>query len=299
MTHKDLYNYIRTEIINELSEGSTKTFIASSSSDEENSITTDSSIPSTAKAAAIKALKGSKPGASVVVPTNEMSRIAKKVSVNDLERIKIAKEVYGGSNVEKIIDLVVEAGDEALTQEEIAAKLNISDPRLLNSDINLLVKAGAFKKPENKPVKPTKASPEADLASVGIPKVTDNPEDVDDDELVAVEKDEWETPEKEEEKPEEPKINTKTLDKDAKKVVGSKTNSVKLSNDEQAMYDKFKTSIDKQRKILANDDSSDEQLTIARALLSKYKANKDLAILFKKVGSNLISYIDKGYNEIK
>ena len=295
MKRKDLYEYIREEIINELTED----VAADAAALNAKKLAIDKEITALQK----KKQELSKGPVSSLAEDelNEMSRLAKKISVKDPEKIKLAKEVYGGSNVEKIIDLVVEAGEEGLTQEELAAKLNISDPPLLNSDINFLVKAGAFKKPENKPVKPTKASPEANLASIGIPKVTDNPEDkeVDDDELVAVEKDEWETPEKEEEKPEEPKINTKTLDKDAKKVVGSKTNSVKLSNDEQAMYNKFKLSIDKQREILTNDDSSDAQLSIARALLSKYKTNKDLAILFRKVGSNLISYIDKGYNEIK
>jgi hypothetical protein len=295
MKRKDLYEYIREEIINELTED----VAADAAALNAKKLAIDKEITALQK----KKQELSKGPVSSLAEDelNEMSRLAKKISVKDPEKIKLAKEVYGGSNVEKIIDLVVEAGEEGLTQEELAAKLNISDPPLLNSDINFLVKAGAFKKPENKPVKPTKVSPEANLASIGIPKVTDNPEDkeVDDDELVAVEKDEWETPEKEEEKPEEPKINTKTLDKDAKKVVGSKTNSVKLSNDEQAMYNKFKLSIDKQREILTNDDSSDAQLSIARALLSKYKTNKDLAILFRKVGSNLISYIDKGYNEIK
>ena len=288
MTHKDLYEYIREEIINELS---TNENIA-----VELTGTTGKTVQSFKDKAAADKFKAENPNIKAVKPLEEdelteMSRIAKKISVKDPERIKMAKEVYGGSNVEKIIDLIIEAGEEGLTQEELAAKLNISEPRLLNSDINLLVKAGAFKKSENKPVKPTKASPEADLANLGIPKVTDNPE-VDDDELVAVEKDEWETPEKEEEKPEEPKVNAKTLDKDAAKVVGGKSNAQSLSPEDQETYTKFKNAIDKRLAILKDKKSTDEELKISRALLSKYKSNKDLASLFRKKGLNLATYIN-------
>jgi hypothetical protein len=286
MKRKDLYNYVREEIINELTTENQAADIAAQTAKKQ---AIDKEIIALQQK---KAEISKNPNPLAEEELNEMSRIAKKVSVSDLERIKIAKEVYGGSNVEKIIDLVVEAGEEGTTQEELAAKLNISDPRLLNSDINLLVKAGAFKKSENKPVKSPKASPDADLASIGIPKVTDNPE-VDDDELVAVEKDEWETPEKEEEKPEEPKASDiKAADKEASKVIGGKSNAQSLSPEDQETYTKFKNAIDKRLAILKDKKSTDEELKISRALLSKYKANKDLASLFRKKGLNLTTYIN-------
>ena len=288
MTHKDLYEYIREEIINELTE---TTFAGKGAIEKIKQDPKFNTLKSDAKSNAISDLTKGGDVELEESDINEMSRIAKKIYADDSEKIKMAKEVYGGSNVEKIIDLIIEAGEEGLTQEELAAKLNISEPRLLNSDINLLVKAGAFKKSENKPVKPTKASPEADLANLGIPKVTDNPE-VYDDELVAVEKDEWETPEKVEEKPEEPQVNAKTLDKDAAKVVGGKSNAQSLSPEDQETYTKFKNAIDKRLAILKDKKSTDEELKISRALLSKYKSNKDLASLFRKKGLNLATYIN-------
>lgn len=288
MTHKDLYEYIREEIINELTE---TTFAGKGAIEKIKQDPKFNTLKSDAKSNAISDLTKGGDVELEESDINEMSRIAKKIYADDSEKIKMAKEVYGGSNVEKIIDLIIEAGEEGLTQEELAAKLNISEPRLLNSDINLLVKAGAFKKSENKPVKPTKASPEADLASVGIPKVTDNPE-TDEDEFIEVEKDEWETPEKEEEKPEEPKINAKALDKEAEKAIGGKSYAQSLSPEDQETYTKFKNAIDKRLAILKDKKSTDEELKVSRALLSKYKANKDLASLFRKKGLNLTTYIN-------
>jgi hypothetical protein len=56
MKRKDLYEFVREEIIKELTEAGTKTFIASSSSEEEAAVNSDSSISSTNKQSAIKAL---------------------------------------------------------------------------------------------------------------------------------------------------------------------------------------------------------------------------------------------------
>ena len=260
MKRKDLYNYIREQIVNELTEGAAEDQAAAATA--LNNQKAQIAAATAASAAADAAKKAAdtkkaetaadkKPGLTEE-DLNEMSRIAAKVSINDPEKLKIAKEIYGGSNVEKIIDLVVEAGEEGITQEELAAKLNISEPRLLNSDINVLVKAGAFKKPEKKQPKSVKPKPEADLASIGIPKVVSNPgedewEQTGDSDKEEIDvKDDWEKPEEEESVPEEPKIDYKSIDKDkdTEKITGGKAYGKKLSPEDEAKFVKISLGID-------------------------------------------------------
>jgi len=269
MTHKDLYNYIRTEIINELSEGSTKTFIASSTSDEENAITTDSSIPSTAKTAAIKALKGSKPGASVVVPTNEMANLPSTIVVGDSDKIKLAKELYEGSTTEKIIDAVVNAGEEGITQEKLSEMLGIRFS-LLTQPIKDLTKIGAFSK-SRPTVKPTKT---AKVDDTKVDDVEDN--EVSDDELTPIEP---------EEKPEESK--PEILNKDDEKLV-SKSNAKKLSDEDELRYKKLVTGIEaKVTKILAlpkEERGTSGEMTTLKQIISR----DDVKKLFKAKNSRTI-----------
>jgi hypothetical protein len=142
--------------------------------------------------------------------------------------------------------------------------------------------------PPREEAEPEEITPEDDLANIGIPKVTDNPEDkeVDDDELVAAD-DEYYKPEEEEDSTEdEIKIDPKTADKEVEKTFGSQSlNKKTLSSEEQAMYDKFKTSVDKHIATIGNKKSTPEQIKIARQFLEKYKNNKDLVSLFRSQGN--------------
>ena len=278
MTHKDLYEYIRQEIINELSEGSTKTFIASSSSDEENAIAADSSISSTAKVAAKKALQGSKPGASVVVPTNEMANLPSTIVVGDSDKIKLAKELYEGSTTEKVIDAVVNAGEEGITQEKLSEILGIRFS-LLTQPIKDLTKIGAFSK-SRPTVKPTKT---AKVDDTKVDDVEDN--EVSDDELTPI------TPKKEpeEEKPEEPEPEQlKPSNKDDEKLV-SKSNAKKLSDEEELKYKKLVTGIEaKVAKILAlpkEERGTSGEMNLLKQIISR----DDVKKLFKAKNSVSIS----------
>jgi hypothetical protein len=290
MKRKDLYNYVREQIINELTE---TTFAGKGAVEKIKKEPKFNTLDAGAKANAINDLTK---GGDVELEENdlnEMSRIAAKVSINDPEKLKIAKEIYSGSNVEKIIDLVVEAGEEGITQEELAAKLNISPPTLLNSDINVLVKAGAFKKPEKKQPKSVKPKPEADLASIGIPKVVANPDEWEqtgdpDKEEIDV-KDDWEKPEEEEGPSEdEPKAaDIKAADKEAEKTVGGKSYAQKLSPEDEEKYTKLKKGIEsKVAKLMdmskAKREESDD-IKILKQLINR----DDVKKLFKAKGINL------------
>lgn len=143
MKRKDLKEYIRTEIINELSEGGTKTFIASSSSDEENALASDPTISGTNKASAKKALQGSKPGAAVVVPTNEM-RKAGGYKVGDTSKFAEAKELYDKGLFADVLSAVEAAGEDGITQKELGIKLGKGDGSSLNPILNKFKTIGVF-----------------------------------------------------------------------------------------------------------------------------------------------------------
>jgi len=301
MKRKDLYNYVREQIINELTEGAAEDQAATAAALKNQqaqiaAATTASDAAQAAKKAAdtkkAETAADKKPGLTED-ELNEMSRIAAKVSINDPERLKIAREVYGGSNVEKIIDLVVEAGEEGITQEELAAKLNISPPTLLNSDINVLVKAGAFKKPEKKQPKSVKPKPEADLVSIGIPKVVANPDEWEqtgdpDKEEIDV-KDDWEKPEEEESVPEEPKIDYKSIDKDkdTEKITGGKAYGKKLSPEDEAKFIKISGGIDAKiarlEELPKNERIDSPDYPVLKALLDNTNVKK----LYKDKGIDL------------
>jgi len=300
MKRKDLYNYIREQIINELTEGAAEdqAAVATALKNQQAQIaaaTAASAAADAAKKAAdtkkAETAADKKPGLTEE-DLNEMSRIAAKVSINDPEKLKIAKEIYGGSNVEKIIDLVVEAGEEGITQEELAAKLNISPPTLLNSDINVLVKAGAFKKPEKKQPKSVKPKPEADLASIGIPKVVADPDEEEvkvKDEWEEAEKDEWEKPEKEEgPSEEEPKVaDIKAADKEAEKTVGGKSYAQKLSSEDEEKYTKLKKGIESKVAKLMDMTKAKREVSDDIKILKQLINRDDVKKLFKAKGINL------------
>lgn len=278
MTHKDLYEYIRTEIINELTESGTKTFIASSTSDEETAIDSDSSISSVNKQAAKKALKGSKPGASVVVPTNEMANLPSTIVVGDSDKIKLAKELYEGSTTEKVIDAVVNAGEEGITQEKLSEMLGIRFS-LLTQPIKDLTKIGAFSK-SRPTVKPTKTN------KVDDTEVEDTEDtEVSDDELTPI------TPEEkpEEEKSEEPEPEQlKPSNKDDEKLV-SKSNAKELSDEDELRYKKLVKGITaKVDKILAlpkEERGTSGEMTTLKQIISR----DDVKKLFKAKNSVSIS----------
>lgn len=138
MKRKELYEYVRESIINELSEGSTKTFIASTTSDEENALTADTTIPGPAKIAGKKALQGSKPGAAVVVPTNEMARKANNLKVGSQEKFTAAKDLYEGGWIANLLNFIAEAGEDGISQKDLAEKLGKKDSANINPAIQEL-----------------------------------------------------------------------------------------------------------------------------------------------------------------
>lgn len=277
MKRKDLYNYVRTEIINELS---TNENIA-----VELTGTTGKTVQSFKDKAAADKFKAENPNIKAVKPLEEDRGSNFKAGPNFAN----IKRIYAGSVIERILNTIEEAGDIGIKPKDMQAALGIKHSSELNPIKKELLELGAIVGPAPKEkAEPEEITPEDDLVNLGIPKVTDNPEDkeVDDDELVAAD-DEYYKPEEEEDSTEdEIKIDPKTADKEVEKTFGSQSlNKKTLSSEEQAMYDKFKTSVDKHIATIGNKKSTPEQIKIARQFLEKYKNNKDLVSLFRSQGN--------------
>ena len=280
MKRKDLYNYIREEIINELT-----TVTKTTNSSEVNDISKAENIPTATVAKAIDTAK--KTGKDVNIA--ELAR--KGSSIKAGTNFAAIKSAYAGSIIERILNKIEEAGDAGVTPKEIMTAVGIKAPSQLNPIMRELMELGAISgPPPREEAEPEEITPEDDLASIGIPKVTDNPEDkeVDDDELVAAD-DEYYKPEEEEDSTEdEPKVaDIKAADKEAEKVVGGKSNAKKLSPADEEKYTKLKAGIaakvSKIKKLPAAKRVADDDFKILKQLI----AREDVKKLFKDKGVSL------------
>ena len=107
MKRQELHNYIRKEIINELTEDAA----ADKAAQDAEKIAVDKKIAALNKK---KSELNKGPASSLA----EMARIPNKIKLGDPEKVEIAKEAYAGSEIEKLIDFVKEAGEEGITQDE-------------------------------------------------------------------------------------------------------------------------------------------------------------------------------------
>ena len=282
MKRKDLYNYVREEIINELSEA---TYAGKDAADDMQKDPKFNSLNADAKTKA-KAELGK--GGSVTI--GELAR--KGSSIKAGENFAAIKSAYAGSVIERILNKIEEAGDAGVTPKEIMVAVGIKAPSQLNPIMRELMELGAISGPAPKEVEaePEEITPEDDLANLGIPKVTDNPEDkeVDDDELVAAD-DEYYKPEEEEDSTEEePKaIDIKAADKESEKVVGGKSNAKKLSPEDEEKYTKLKAGIAAKVGKIKNLPAAKRVASDDFKILKQLIAREDVKKLFKDKGVSL------------
>ena len=287
MKRKDLYNYVRTEIINELTEDATAMVTSKAGTKsvsyknpiELDALKKDSNVSSITTTAGQKIKEG------------DIAELARKgSSIKAGENFAAIKSAYAGSIIERILNKIEEAGDAGVTPKEIMVAVGIKAPSQLNPIMRELMELGAISgPPPREEAEPEEITPEDDLANIGIPKVTDNPEDkeVDDDELVAAD-DEYYKPEEEDSTEEEPKaIDIKAADKEAEKVVGGKSNAKKLSPADEEKYTKLKAGIaakvGKIKKLPAAKRVASDDFKILKQLI----AREDVKKLFKDKGVSL------------
>jgi hypothetical protein len=281
MKRKDLYNYVREEIINEL------TIVTKNTSSDE--------IPNIAKAEKTDAssVKKAVDAAKASGKDINIAELARKgSSIKAGENFAAIKSAYAGSIIERILNKIEEAGDAGVTPKEIMVAVGIKAPSQLNPIMRELMELGAISgPPPREEAEPEEITPEDDLANIGIPKVTDNPEDkeVDDDELVAVEDDEYYKPEEEEDSTEEePKaLDIKAADKEAEKVAGGKSNAKKLSPEDEEKYTKLKAGIAAKVGKIKNLPAAKRVASDDFKILKQLIAREDVKKLFKDKGVSL------------
>lgn len=276
MKRKDLYNYVRTEIINELTE---TTFAGPRAMEKIKQDPAFNKLKSDAKANALNDL--SKGGD---VELEEMARIGSNIKAG--ENFNEIKSIYAGSIIERILNVIEEAGEEGITVNRAIEALGgeIKHSSAFNPIKNELIELGAISGPSSTSAQPEETSSEEEEDSV---ETTDDKE-VDDDELVAVD-DEWEKPEDEEEpEVEEPKAaDIKAADKEAEKVVGGKSYAQKLSPEDEEKYTKLKKGIESKITKLLDMSKAKREASDDMKILKQLINRDDVKKLFKAKGVSL------------
>lgn len=265
MKRKDLYNYIREEIINELT-----TVTKSTETSEVPTIAKSEKVPTTTVTKAIQKAKSS--GQDVDIA--EMARKAGGYKVGDASKFAEAKELYSTGLYADVLKAIEEAGEDGITQNDLSQKLG-KQGSILNSILNDFKAVGVLGGGRLAAAeKPTKAAPE------------EEPEAEEEDDFFKAD-DEDTTPE---EKPET------VSDKELEKTVGTAVAS-NLNPDEQKLVDTYKNAIANKAKILNDKKASTDDKAKARAALNSYSAKPEIKKVFTKAGLNIVDYIDSELNK--
>jgi len=190
MKRKELYEFIREEIINEL----TETTYAGKGAVEK--ITKDPKFNTLKADAKTNAIKDLNAGGDVELEESEleeMARIPNKIRLGDAVKITLAKELYGPETIEGRLIAAIEGSEDGLTQKELGAALGIT----IDSKLNPLIQKLAFAQVLAKPAKAATTEPEPTVepeTDEELPTLDSDEEPVDD----------YEKPEEEESVPEEP-----------------------------------------------------------------------------------------------
>jgi hypothetical protein len=169
MKHKDLYNYIREEIINELT-----TVTKTTTSDEIQDIAkAEKTNPNTVKKAIDTAKSTGKDVNIAEVDLEEMANIASVLKIQDPTKLALAKEIYSSGRYADVLSAIETAGEEGTTQKQLGQILQINDT-VLNPIINNLRAAGILSPKREKIVKPEKPTKdfEPDQPEIDEPDTT-------------------------------------------------------------------------------------------------------------------------------
>jgi hypothetical protein len=185
MKRQDLYNYIREEIINELTE---TTYAGKAATDQMKKDPKFNSLTPSAKANAINDLSK---GGDVELEEAELSEMGRKgKGYKPGANLSKAKQVYTTSKLAQILELIENAGEDGITAKEIQAATGIKNLPQLYPLLGQLAAIGAIIDPK---ATVSVSEPETEKPETTEPEMADKDEDE-----VEIEKDEYEQPEEEE-----------------------------------------------------------------------------------------------------
>lgn len=271
MKRKDLYNYIKEEIVGALSE---TTYAGKGAMPTIQKDPKWNTLKSDAKKNALADLNT---GGDVEL--EEMARSAAFIKIGDQAKFNLAKEIFSAGIIHNILNAVEEASEEGITKKALGAKLGIDDANL-STFLTSLVSTGALSKPKASAEEPEEEEPE-------VPSTEDSEEE----DYFKDEEPETEKPEEEEPAEEEPAA---VSDKEVEKMVGK--TYADLSPEEEKTYVMYRQAIVNKAKTLNNKKSSKDDINKAKAAIDKYKTNADLKKLFAKKGIDLIKFISGEIN---
>jgi len=151
MKRKDLYEYIREEIINELT-----TVTKSTETNEIPDIAkAEKTNPNTVKKAIDTAKSTGKDVNIAEIDLEEMANIASVLKIQDPAKLALAKEIYTTGRYADVLKAIEDTGEEGTTQKQLGQTLGINDT-VLNPIINNLRVAGVLSPKREKIVKPEK-----------------------------------------------------------------------------------------------------------------------------------------------
>ena len=188
MKRKELYEFIREGIIEELSE--VGLFTLKNPTDTNKGLAQTIDPDDTTEKSPQFLSKYKKVSESDI---EEMARIPNKIRLGDDAKITLAKELYGPETIEGRLIAAIEGSEDGLTQKELGAALGIT----IDSKLNPLIQKLAFAQVLAKPAKTATAEPEPIVepeTDEELPTLDPDEEPVDD----------YEKPEEEEPELEEP-----------------------------------------------------------------------------------------------
>ena len=278
MKRKDLYNYIKEEIVGALSE---TTYAGKDSVPKIQKDPKFNTLKSDAKTNAISDLK-----AGGDVELEEMANVADIIKIQNPEKFALAKEIYTAGKTGALLSAVEAAGAEGITKTSLGTTLNVRDSEL-SPIINSLRAAGILSPKREKGVKSSEEEPE-------LPTLSPDEEPEEDDwEVQKTAPSDFETPEEETSSEEEPTV---ASDKEVEKTVGK--TYAELSPEEEEIFKKYKTAISNKLRVLVDKKSSADTKKIAQAAIDNYKKNDAVKKIFTKKGLDLIKYINSERSEL-
>jgi hypothetical protein len=281
MKRKDLYNYIKEEIVGALSEESVAW--ASDTKSKAKIQIDKSKLSGDAKKQAKDEIDQNTSG--LISNVSEMANVADIIKIQDPEKFALAKEIYTAGKTGALLSAVETAGAEGITKTNLGTTLNVRDSEL-SPIINSLRAAGVLSPKREKGAGAAEEEPE-------LPTLSPDEEPEEDDwEVQKTAPSDFETPE--EETPEEEPASVS--DKEVEKTVGK--TYAELSPEEEETYSKYKTAITNKLRILADKKSSADAKKIAQASIDNYKKNDSIKKIFTKKGLDLISYINSERSEL-
>lgn len=273
MKRKELYNYIREEIVNELTEAGT--YAGNKAVDDMKKDADYNTLNSLAKSDSEKKLKA---GGSVTI--GEMARTPNNIKLGDPAKVALIRKLYGGTWKGNMLDVVEKAGEDGISQLELALAVGKKSQPAINPAVSEFLKVGAFalSKIAGATAEPTIAPSSEEEEWMADADVKDDWEKSEDEDEDAMDKG-------------PSAADIKAAEKTAVKVSGGKGYAKQLAPEDEEKYTRLRTGIEtKVAKIMALQKpkrAASNDMQVLKALINR----DDVKKLFKAKGVSLTDLV--------